>query len=327
MFDFPYRFNLRLLIVLAATLGLLSCASSPIQVTAPQPSPHPFSDRHVDSLSLAIFDARNAADKQVLSGYRKGELTLEGKALDPLNFLKTEIAREITARGYRVQLTTKAPTRFSITDIKLITDREGPYAPVIIWAAVQGKLQLRDHTQPLSALTVQAYYPKFNYSELDAPLFTQSLQLLVKEIASKLLAQIDSAKLSDSVVTSLSTTLLASKTPDNAAQLVYQLGFGQNRNAVPTVIETLQSKDPEIHRASIAALGGLQASEYLPTLIAGYLEAETITEKLITIKAIADIGTQPALAWMAKERLNIGKLHDDTERALLTRTLNLYLAH
>lgn len=297
---------------------LSGCKPASIQITPPQPSTLSYS-KSGEPISLKVVDKRSPDDKHSSQGDITADLKLQQQAFDAIPFIRSYLSEELQSRGYTVVLATHAKLHLNIQRITLYASREGSYAPYVLWAAMEGELVDNKKAKPISALVIKEYYPKFTYSELDGPLYSAALSLLIKDIATTIVEASQTTKVDDNTINKLSDQLVGNNLAA-AETAIYSLAFSQNRLALPAVVEYLQSRDRPSRLAAIYAIGVLKGREYLPTLIARYLDSSDRVEKATLLKAIWDIGTLQAHHWASEEiaKLTRSGKQDPTDPLLKT---------
>lgn len=248
-------------------------------------------------------------------------MVIDGHALDPIPYLKTYIGAELEARGYRPIIHSQAPLRLTIKQFELYTRRENVYAPFVVWAAIEGELIEQKKRYPIRALVIKEYYPKFTYSELDAPLYSAALELLVKEVTAKVLTITRGSMVSNTTIELETEKALRNSPSENT---IYALGLSGNPKAIPILTELLQTDEPTKRTAAIYGLGILQASDYIPTLTSLYLNSESAIEKAIVLKSILEMERPATNNWVKQEIEKLKKPKVQDPLGLLERTIRLY---
>ncbi len=319
------RFTGAAKILMMSLLGCLlftGCKPATIAIVAPHPSAIRFSEDKA-RLALGVIDVRSLDAKTVTSGALTSTLSLDNHPFEPIAFLKSHLRSELQARGFDVDLQPQAELRLKVSQFSLHTQRSGQFAPFVIWAALKGELESSRSSYPITVLVIKDYYPKMTYGELSQPLYSDALNLMVKETANKILRHSLGSKLSDERIETLGRELTQTTTDVEPRQL-YPLIFSNNPKAGATLVEYTQSRDRQTKLTALYGLGVVQARDFLPTLSALYFDSHDSTERAIIFKSILDLGSHQANIWVKREMEKMDGSSKQDPSGLLRKTFLLY---
>lgn len=297
---------------LCICLVLSACKPATIQITPPQPTSAEHVPGTTRTINMSIVDGRDARQKQQMTrGELTGELVVDGEHFDLVPFLRKHVKAELEAQGYRVVMDNRAENRLTLQHFTLHTERESAYEPFILWAALQGDWREQNTVRPLVALAVKEHYPVMTYKELNQPLYSDALDLLVKELANKISRQVVGER----------KRPVGDELPKKTSA-VYRLGFSQNAEAVTPLMELTQNENPDIRRAAIYSLGLLPAEAYFPTFVSLYTETDNAVDKLLLLRTLFELSPQRTHNWI-KQQSDSAK-SSDLFKSLRARTMELY---
>jgi hypothetical protein len=186
-------------------------------------------------------------------------------------------------------------------------------------------LQTETGTEKLVSVVKMAKVPVWSMDELNEPCFNQPVEIVVKEITAKINRSIGKGSLTDAEVAALVQTINRKADSETLVYLdVYELGFSNNKTAIPPLLELTKHDSDYVRLAAISGLGILQAQSTYPTLKNIYETAQLWQDRGMALKAIGDLGTEESLAFLASERPKfIGKTGD--EALWNDRIIGLYL--
>jgi hypothetical protein len=314
--------------ILAASLLLSGCA---IGMKVPIKDPAPSTAQYVkpDSaapVSLYFTDARSAENKaKPVTGKIRMELTApDGKPFDAVPWLAGATVKELVARGLPVQLA-GAPGGADTVTVRLIqveNRRVSGWSPFETFTSLKADVTTGKGTERVAAFIMRGKTPVWGFDEVVDPTYNDPLDLVAKELAAKLNQTLYGARVSDAQV----DTLVA-RTSGATVNFrdVHELGFGNNPRATNQLVSLSSSKDDNVMRAALSALGVLRAHQHFDLLVRQAEDAKSDWENRATaLKAIGDLGTPESRAYLEKERARLEKL-TDAEAVRAKGLIGLYL--
>ena len=276
--------------------------------------------------TLVFTDARTPENKaHPVTGRIPMQLTSpDDKPFDPVPWLAGNTVRELVARGLPVKLETAAPEAQTVV-IRLIqieNRRASGYSPFETFTSLSADVVTSKGTQRVAVFIMRGKVPVWSFNEVIDPTYNDPLDLVSKELAAKLNQILFDAKLSDAQIDEL-----IAKTSGPAANFrdVHELGFGNNARATPHLVDLCASKDDEIVRAAMSALGVLHADQQFDLLAKKAEDTKADREdRAVALKAIADLGTPQSRSYLEKERARVEKL-TDADSVRTNALIGLYL--
>lgn len=281
-------FPIKRLLTIALTSALLGgCAPSSYQVKTPAPSNAGYEKTATNDFSpLQLVDMRS--DKKTFSyGILPAELKLNKAPLAPVSFLQEHTDKELAARGINPSAVA-APLKVDVLKLAMRNHRTNAYTPFITFTMLSADVHTPDGIKRVGVFVKRGKVPVWSFDEIIEPTLNEPLSLLVKEFAAKVNALVYQQQISDADV----NALIAKTKASNDYLDVYQLGFGNNKTAVPFLKELLKSDEEYVRLAAISSLGILDAEEELETLKGVFSSADNWSDKAMAVKAIADLNLE-----------------------------------
>ncbi|WP_372872999.1 HEAT repeat domain-containing protein [Shewanella sp.] len=276
------------LLAVALTSALMGgCAPSSYQVTAPAPSNIGYEKQTSGNFSPVQLDDKRADTQTFSYGVLKADLKLDKSMLAPVNFLQENTDKELAARGINLNAVA-APIKVDVHQLAMRNHRTNAYTPFITFTMLSADVHTSQGTKRIGVFVKRGKVPVWSFDEIIEPTLNEPLSLLVKEFAAKLNNLVYQQQISDADV----SALIARVKQSNDYLDVYQLGFGNNKAAVPYLKELLTSKDEYLRLAAISSLGNLDAEAELDTLKDVFNTADSWSDKAMAIKAIADLNLE-----------------------------------
>jgi hypothetical protein len=318
--------NNKINISLFALLSILlqACAPTSYVVQEPEPSTIVYSGQNTSPTNLTFTDKRQEDSKVFSHGVLKAELIINGSPIDPIEFLKNNTARELSARGVPTNLVDSGDITIDINKLEMRNHRTNGYTPFISLTMLSADVSVSGQKERMTAFIKRGKVPVWSFDEIIQPTLNEPLDLLVKEFSSKLSSKLYNKKISDAEVQMLIEKIDANLSNGATYLDVYQLGFGNNSSAIPALVNYTKSDSEYIRLAAISSLGILKAKDQIVLLKGIYKDAGTWSDRAMAIKAIGDIGTADALAFLeeAREELNNKK---GKEKAWTKEIISLYI--
>ncbi|HEX5057384.1 MAG TPA: HEAT repeat domain-containing protein [Gammaproteobacteria bacterium] len=312
-----------LLLSLPVLLIVSGCAPSSYVISDPKPSHFAYENaKQAAPTRILLTDER--ADKVFSGGTLKADLKKGKTPVDPVAFLKENTEKELAARGVSVSFDGQpGGNSIMISRLKMLNHRSNAYSPFITFTSLEGTLSTPARSQRIAVYVKRGKVPVWGFQELVEPTLNEPLDLLVKEFATKISNALYNLKASDSYVDELITKTSGSMTGKSYLD-VYQLGFSNNQKAVPHLVKLVKHSDEYVRLAAISSLGNLKAESQLDFLKSLSHNAESWSERGMALKAIGDIGTADALAFLKQESERL-KAKSDKEESWSQDIINLYL--
>lgn len=231
--------------------------------------------------------------------------TLESKGA-PFNavpWVATHTTAELKARGVPTTLG-DAGTLVTVKQVRIQNQRANGYAPLVTFTSAKAEVVTPQGPRTITAYIKRAKVPVWSFDEVIEPAYNDPLSLLTKELAAKLNQQLVGQSITDAQV----ETLVAAIRKDGATRAdayldVYQLGFGNNRSAVPELVKLTTHSSEYVRLAALSSLGILKATDQYAFLVARYESRTGLwQDRAMALKAVGDLGTPEALEYLRKEQ-------------------------
>jgi hypothetical protein len=298
----PRRFTLSIIALLAAFI-LQGCAHSGYTIIEPVPSQIQFAASAADvSGDIAIRDARGANPEYFSFGVLPAELRIDGAAFDPIEFLREHVAVELDARGIESTVSESGALSVDVKTLRMRNHRTNAYTPFITLTMLSADVQTPEGAQPLGVFIVRGKVPVWSFSEVVEPIFTQPMDLLVKELVAKLNAILFGQSISDQAVRDLTQQIESGPVDERTFLSVYQLGFGNNSSAISALAGMAKHENQYVRLAAISSLGTLRATDHVDLLKSIYEESKEWDDRAMALKALGDIGTTDCVNYLRSTR-------------------------
>ncbi len=276
-------------------------------------------------VTLFFSDSRIAENKgALLTGRIPMQLTAADKPFDPVPWLAMQIVKEMNSRGLPVQLgnDSTGPNTVVIKSIHIENRRVSAFSPFETFTSASADVVTTTGTQRIATFIKRGKVPVWSFNEVIDPTFSDPLGLTAKEFAAKLARILFDAKLSDSQVDAL---IVKTGGPNVNYRDVYELGFSNNERAIPQLIILAANKDDEVHQAAFSSLGILRDSQHFHMLAMEAQDSKVDWEdRAAALKAIGDLGTAEAQAYLRHEKANLDA-SKDAESMRTKELIGLYL--
>lgn len=311
----------------ALLLSLAACAPKSYMVKTPTASGLKYEAiSGAASTQLSFLDERKGEDRTFTSGTLPSALTLQAGTLEPLQFLSQHVGEELASRGLPVKTANadQGQPKVHVKTFNVMNFRSNGFSPFFTFTYLSADLETTKGTKRVGVFVRRGKVPVWSFDEVVEPTFNQPLSIAVKEFASKVANHLYSYKASDAAVKELIAKVSGAPTPEMYMD-VYALGFTNNPLAVDKLVELTASADEYVRLAAISSLGNIGAASKFGLLQSIYQKGDTSAQdKDMAIKAIADLGTSEAMAFVSSE---LKKLSGQSDRQNLwtQRVLALYL--
>jgi hypothetical protein len=319
------REQMNKLILLIGFLLIQGCAPSSYLVKTPVPSSISYKSLNVtSSQALAVNDNRIENEKKFSSGILNFELKLDDTPIEPINYLKKNIELEFLSRGIPVNIDSRSSLDIDVQKFQMINHRTSGFSPFVTFTFLKADVNVGNKKEPIGIFIRRGKVPVWSFDEIIEPTLNEPLGLLVKELTAKINSIVYKQSISDTDVELLVQKIKTqTKGKDKATYLdVYQLGFGNNQSAIPYLKELTNSTDEYKRQAAISSLGILKAVDEIDFLISSYVNGSSWTDKAMSLKAIGDLGTSEALAFLKQEKATFA---DDAKKYWVNDLVDLYL--
>lgn len=306
-------------------LLLVACAPSSYSVRHPVPSEIRFAPVQAPAMELALLDRRAEGERSFFTGTLPSTLTVDDAPLDPSHFLARNLQSELAARGIPVQVASDA-TSFPRIDLKVFriqNHRQNGYAPFVTFTLISADLETAVGKKRLGVFVKRGKVPVWSFEEVIEPTLNQPLSLAVKELASKVARQLYGASTEDADVDRLAAKL-GTRTAGSYLD-VYALGFTNNPRAIDTLVGLTSDEDEYVRIAAISSLGNLGATGQLEHLKTIYRDAAIWQDRAMAIKAIGDLDTPEAKAFLAEQMTHWQAQGEGKEPSWTMQVIGLYM--
>lgn len=311
--------------VCAALVTLLSaCAPASYAVRNPAPSGLAFVANGAAPTTLALADSRAGSERTFFSGILPSTLTVDNVPLDAAGYLARNLEAELASRGTPTRVDAAGTTfpRLDLKGFRIQNHRASAYSPFVTFTLISGDLETAAGKKRLGVFVKRGKVPVWSFNEIIEPTLNQPLSLAVKELATKVGAQLYSARSADTEVDRL-VAKLGTRNDDSYLD-VYALGFTNNTKAVPALTTLVRDNDEYVRLAAISSLGTLGASDQFDLLKSVYRDAGMWQDRAMAIKAIAELGTADAQAFVTQEQQAL-KARADQEASWTLQVIGLYM--
>jgi hypothetical protein len=313
-------------------LVLLSGCAVNMQVPIKDPTPSAVGYKKVASItpvSLSFKDDQSNEDKaKVLSGLIPMQMVYKDKPFDAVPWIAQQTAKEMTARGLPVTVTTegKSGTSVLIKRIHIENHRANGFSPFVTFTSLRADVMTDRGPQRITSYVKRGKVPVWSFDEVIDPTFNDPLGVLTKEFAAKLNQQLFQQAISDEQVNALISKINRDGGKADDAYLdVYQLGFGNNLHAVPELVKLSAHVNEYVRLAAVSSLGILKATNQMDFLVARYEATGLIwQDRAMALKAIGDMGTPESRAYLQKQKTRM-EGRADKEAAWTKEIIALYL--
>lgn len=313
--------------VTLASLMLAACAPASYNIRAPQPSGLKYAvAAPPPQQNFTLVDERRSDGKVFSHGTLPAELKVDGKPIDPIPFLATQLQAELLSRGLPVSVGTAGSGKpvLRVKTYRIENTRTNAYTPFITLTFISADLETEEGTKRLGVFVTRGKTPVWSFEEIIDPTFNQPVALGVRELATKIARVAYGVRSDDDAVAALKATINGTRTPDSFID-VYALGFTNNPAAIDTLVKLTSDDQEYVRQAAISSLGNLGATGQFGLLKGIYQNAAVSwQDHCVALKAIADLGTAESRAFITEEAKKLGA-NSSKENVVLGQILALYL--
>ncbi|MFT3735542.1 MAG: HEAT repeat domain-containing protein [Rhodocyclaceae bacterium] len=300
--------------MLAAVTLLSGCAAGmKVAVNDATPSTAQYvKPANAAPVALYFSDDRTADNKAAFINPFFGMSLTDSKEqpLDVFKWMTDSIFKEMAARGLPVQRATSAAGANTVSIKRLFIEsrRVSGFSPFETFTSVSADVVTASGTQRIAVFIKRGKVPVWSFNEIYDPNYNQPLSLAAKEISAKLGRILFDAKLSDAQTDAAIAKVSGDKIDFRD---VHELGFSNNARAIPQLVKLSTHKDDEVQQGAISALGMLRATAQFDLL---KKQAENTKDdwedRATALKAIGDLGTPEATAYLKAELARVSALTD-----------------
>ncbi len=313
-----------LFLTLAMTFG---CAPSQYKVNTPKPSLNQFANSTDDQLTAQIVDERREGDKRFHVGVLQSNLVNEGKPIDPVEFLTRNVENELKARGVNISFATHSDSQddviVKLKKFRIRNHRASGFSPYYTFTTISADVEIGDKSTRVTAYFKNGKIPIWSFDEVIDPCYTIPVSFAIKEFASKINRLTANYSISDSDVDAISNEI-----KNNYSELsyleVYKLGFGNNKRAIPYLVELTKHEKVRVRIAALASLGTIGAVDQFNYLKEIY-STSPWEEKNMALKSIGDFGTPESISFIKEAMHELQSNNDDPNDKYIIEVASLYL--
>jgi hypothetical protein len=320
--------SLKTIAAAATVLSLFSGCALQVPIKDPVPSTVAFARSSAAPVTLNFKDQRGEPDKTTVAGGRlTTNLTYNDKPFDPVPWVAQHTVNEMKARGLPVTLGSgqAGATEVLIQRLRVENHRASGFSPLVTFTLLRADVVTPRGPQRIASFIKRGKVPVMTMGEVVDPTFNDPLNLLTKEIAAKLNQQLFGQSISDAQLATLVASIEETASKDNDAYLaVYQVGFGNNLKAVPSLVKWTSHANEYVRLAAISSIGILKAEDQFDFLVKLHESDKIWQDRAMALKAIGDFGNPKARAYLETVKGRLAS-RSDTESDWARLVLALYL--
>jgi hypothetical protein len=298
---------------LAASM-LASCAAPTfnMEIAKPEVSDLKYEKKSSVPYIFAVRDNR-AKESKFSEGTLQFNILIDGKKINEVEELKAALAEELASRGSDIKFSSDAheDLKLDVVNFKIFNHRSNAFSPLITLTQFAGDLWVNGEKQRIVSFVKRAKVPLWYITEdrIVENTYNQPVSLIIQDIATRITQRLDNNKMSDQAIKVLVEEINNKKTDDTSRYFkVYQLGFSNNKLAIPYIINYLDHKDDYVRLAAISSLGLLDAESEVTRLNKIFTSAQIWQDRAMSLKALADIDTPEAKIILDAEWERVSKI-------------------
>ena len=280
------------------TLGLLGACAAPtfkMPVAEPKLSSIKYEAATEQSKNITITDSRDATSS-FSEGLLKFNIQYKENDINEIEFLSAALKKELMSRGIPVDFSKdgEQSAQLDVNTFKIFNHRVNAFSPLVTFTQFSGDFTVNGETKRLVSFVKRGKVPIWTITEdaIKENTFNQPISLVIQDIATRINQNLNNLKLSDDAIEALSLEITNGNFEDPTHYMkVYQLGFGNNTNAIPHLLKFTSSTDEYVRLAAISSLGLLHAESEVDTLINIFKTNKLWQDRGMALKALADINT------------------------------------
>ena len=294
--------------LIAAAVGALGSACSlTIPLKAPTPSALACAGAPHAGVALELSDQRSPSDRgSVASSPAPVSFTFAGGSFDPMPYFSDAIAKELAARGFATEGADRAPVKLVMRSFHFENHRVSGFSPWVTLTLASADLDSPSGPLRIVSFLKRGKVPVWSMDEINDPCFNDSLSIVTKEITAKLISALWGKRLNDADVEAIVARIAQKGEADSTWLDVYELGFSNNPRAIPELAKLTAHSNEYIRMAAISGLGTLRAVEQFEQLKSIASGGQLWQDRAIALKAIGDLGTPEAKAFLEAESKRLG---------------------
>jgi len=320
-----WRIPATLIVALAAVLST-ACAPASYAVRTPNASDWQYANRGEQAGTLSLVDRRDGSDLEFSTGTLPAGLTLNGEPIDPPEFLRANLQRELDARGLAVAVNESVGglPRLELNTFRMVNHRQNGFSPFVTFTYFAADLHVGSLVRRIGVFIKRAKVPVWSFEEVVEPTINQPLELAVRELASKINSALNGARTDDATFAQLKER--ASHVGADRWMAVYALGFSNRPEAIAPIMALLSNEDEYVRLAAISSIGTLGATERLADLKNIYEDQSRIwQDRAMALKSIGDLATPESQQYLATQRAYWAGQPSGKETDWTLRVIDLYL--
>lgn len=316
--------------IITALLSVSACAPSAYVIKTPAPSglkyeaatPQPKNN-------FSLIDNRKPDERIFHTGRLSATLQYGDTPIDAPRFLAQHLQEELISRGIPAQVSDgdKGLPRINLRTFRLQNHRTSGYSPFVTFTFLSVDLETSVFTKRIGVFIKRGKVPVWSFDEIVEPTLNQPLSLAVRELAGKIVKTLYGYQASNSTVDKLAAVANdTSKAEDERYFNVYSLGFTNNPKAADALVKLTGDSAEYVRLAAISSLGNIGATGQFGFLKSIYQDRGRIwQDRAMALKAIGDLGTSDAMAFLAQERKHWETQPQNQESVWTQQILSLYL--
>lgn len=313
-----------------ALLLVSACAPSAYVIKTPAPSGLKYEAATPPTkTNFSLIDNRKADERIFHTGRLAATLQYGDAPLDAPQFLAQHLQEELLSRGVPAQIATgdKGLPRINLRTFRLQNHRVSGYSPFVTFTFLSVDLETSAFTRRLGVFIKRGKVPVWSFDEIVEPTLNQPLSLAVRELAGKIVKTLYNYQASNGTVDQLIAKANdTSKTEDERYFNVYSLGFTNNPKATDALVKLASDSAEYVRLAAISSLGNIGATGQFSFLKSIYQDGGRIwQDRAMALKAIGDLGTTDAMAFLYQERKRTESKAQNPESVWTQQILSLYL--
>jgi HEAT repeat protein len=248
---------------------------------------------------------------------------LEGMG-DEISYLADNLVRVLNAAGINVTRAAsgEGDIRLKVFTYRIRNLRTSGFSPYHTFTTFSAELSAGGPPRRITAYFKNSKTPVWAFGEVERPCYQIPVEVMVKEIAAKINAQVFGRVTPTETVNKLVAAIPT--TPADAASEEYlkvlELGYTNNRAAVEPLVQLTKREETLMRAAAISGLGMLGATDQLPLLEKIYAASDPEKlDKAMALKSIGDLDTPEA-----REFLSRVKQSKDYDNPFLREVVDLY---
>ena len=249
----------------------------------------------------------------------------EGGMFDTAAVVEKNLVEELDARGFDVSIAGDDANSIELNGFEILSHRSNGFSPMVTLSSLVVDVNYNGDAKHFVSFVKRAKVPVWTMSEINEPCYNQPLEIMIKEVVAKINRNYFNYSLPDEKVVSLIDSVRENHKKNGLAYMdVYELAFSNNELAVPALNEFAKYDNEYVRLAAISGLGIIGAEGSEADLIAIYEGKSIWQDKGMALKALGDLGTDKALAFLKAER---EKIASSTKRDAVwnKKIIDLYL--